>query len=178
MITDSCSTGRPLFSPKQINYCSTRPTSCDFVLTALFFPRFPILIPGYLCPFERSRFARRMTTLPTWHQQSRRECLMIMVIRTRLQYRRLASLELYWLGGLCFLIYLYTPSIICLSRSALCRGLLAQCLFDFRPPWSYVACLTCRCMSCLSISYHYLFPYFHSLGRSCKCHVQFILCCF
>ena len=65
MITDSCSTGRPFFSPRQINYCSARPTSRDFVLAALFFPRFPILIPGYLCPFERSRFACRMTTLPT-----------------------------------------------------------------------------------------------------------------
>lgn len=71
---------------------------------------------------------------------------------------------------------LYPFYYISFSVGAVSRSFGSMPFFDFEPTWSYVACLTCGCMSCLSISYHYLFPYFHSLGRSCKCHVHFIRC--
>lgn len=124
MLTDLfCSTRRSLLLPRQINNCSTKPTTKP-TFGNLVWPPFLLVFPDfqfpdYICPFERPRFARRMTTLPTWHQQSRRECLMIMVIRMRLQYQRPSWL---WtiLAWRFFLVYRYTPSILFLFTPALC----------------------------------------------------------
>ena len=52
---------------------------------------------------------------------------------------------------------LYPFYYISFSVGAVSRSFGSMPFFDSEPTWSYVACLTCGCTSCLSISYHYPF---------------------